>query len=180
MGRRGGVQQLYVRRLDTVAQALTNGHWDDVTGAGQFAVAAPGTLAWVAGPVAPYPDKAPVTVDRRGQVARIPAAPVRSYGPSVRLSPDGRQLVMVIFTLTERAVWIYDLSRETLRKLTPDGEAYGLAWFPDGRRVAFGWLKDGQRFYLMQSQTRPPRPVVTHINLILNWFDELKTKVPTT
>ena len=38
---------------------------------------------------------------------------------------------------------------------------------------------DGQLFYVMQSQTRPPRPVVTHINLILNWFEELKAKVPT-
>jgi len=148
--------------LDTVAQALTDGHWDDVTGAGQFAVAVTGALAWVAGPVAPYPDKAPVTVDRRGQVARSPEAPVRSYGPSVRLSPDGRQLVMVIFTLTERAVWVYDLSRETLRKLTPDGEAYGPIWFPDGRRVAFGWLKDGRRSLAVQPAdgTAPPRVLV--------------------
>jgi hypothetical protein len=37
---------------------------------------------------------------------------------------------------------------------------------------------DGQRFYVMQARTPPPPPVVTHINLIPNWLDELKAKVP--
>jgi hypothetical protein len=37
---------------------------------------------------------------------------------------------------------------------------------------------DGQRFYVMQQRTLPPPPPVTHINLILNWFEELKAKVP--
>jgi hypothetical protein len=37
---------------------------------------------------------------------------------------------------------------------------------------------DGQRFYVVQTPTPPPAPVVTHINLILNWIDELKAKVP--
>jgi serine/threonine-protein kinase len=36
--------------LDMVAQSLTAGNNHDVTGAGQFAVAATGTLAWVSGP----------------------------------------------------------------------------------------------------------------------------------
>ena len=38
---------------------------------------------------------------------------------------------------------------------------------------------DGQRFYTMQARTPPPPPLVTHINLIENWFEELKAKVPT-
>jgi len=37
---------------------------------------------------------------------------------------------------------------------------------------------DGQSFYAMQVRTPPPRPVVTHINLIPNWFEELKAKAP--
>ena len=37
---------------------------------------------------------------------------------------------------------------------------------------------DGQRFYAVQYRTPPPPPVVTHINLIENWFEELKAKVP--
>jgi len=37
---------------------------------------------------------------------------------------------------------------------------------------------DGERFYAMQRRTPPPLPPVTHINLVLNWFEELKAKVP--
>ncbi len=35
---------------------------------------------------------------------------------------------------------------------------------------------DGRRFYAVQASL-PPAPVVTHINLILNWFEEPKAKV---
>jgi hypothetical protein len=37
---------------------------------------------------------------------------------------------------------------------------------------------NGQRFYTVHRVTTPPPPKVTHINLILNWFEELKAKVP--
>jgi hypothetical protein len=39
---------------------------------------------------------------------------------------------------------------------------------------------DGERFYVVQSQPYAPLPPVTHVNLIVNWFEELKAKVPTT
>lgn len=37
---------------------------------------------------------------------------------------------------------------------------------------------DGQHFVFARSLPRDPLPPVTHINLILNWFEELKAKVP--
>jgi dipeptidyl aminopeptidase/acylaminoacyl peptidase len=37
---------------------------------------------------------------------------------------------------------------------------------------------DGQRFHAVESRTSLSPPVVTHINLIQNWFEELKAKVP--
>jgi hypothetical protein len=39
---------------------------------------------------------------------------------------------------------------------------------------------DGQRFYAVTDQTPQTPPAVTHINLVLNWFEELKAKVPAT
>jgi hypothetical protein len=42
----------------------------------------------------------------------------------------------------------------------------------------FDVASDGQRFYAVQARTPSPPPVVTHINLIQNWFEELKVKVP--
>ena len=35
------------------------------------------------------------------------------------------------------------------------------------------------KFYTLQRVAPPPTPKVTHINLIENWFEELKAKVPT-
>ena len=61
--------------LDSVAQALTAGHAANMTGAGQFAIAATGDAGMDSrGPVAPYRDRRLVTVDRRGQVAHLPGA----------------------------------------------------------------------------------------------------------
>ena len=37
---------------------------------------------------------------------------------------------------------------------------------------------DGERFYVTSSPPAPPRPPVTDINLIQNWFEALKAKVP--
>ena len=38
--------------------------------------------------------------------------------------------------------------------------------------------RDGDRFYMFQTRSLPPRVTVKHVNLILNWFEELKAKVP--
>jgi hypothetical protein len=38
---------------------------------------------------------------------------------------------------------------------------------------------DGQRSYAVEVLTPSLQPPVTHINLIQNWFEELKAKVPT-
>ena len=144
--------------LDTVAQALTAGNTDYITGAGQFAIAAHGALAWVPGPVVPYPDARLVTVDRRGQISPLPA-PVRSYSPSTRVSPDGRRLAVVIRTLSDVGVWLYDLGRGTTTLLAGHGEASIPIWSPDGLHLAFEWLTDGRRALAVQPAdgTTPPQ-----------------------
>jgi serine/threonine-protein kinase len=128
--------------LDGVVQALTAGHSADVTGAGQFAVAATGTLATLRGAVAPPPDAQLVAVDRQGRVTPL-AAPTRSFAPTLSLSPDGRLLAVPIRTLTEHALWLYDRERGTLSKLAPGGESAWPRWTPDGGRVVFAWLDKG-------------------------------------
>jgi hypothetical protein len=52
-------------------------------------------------------------------------------------------------------------------------------WFRGGLVRCYDVTLDGQRFYVMRARNPPPPPVVTHINLIQNWFEELKAKVPT-
>ncbi len=147
--------------LNAVAQALTAGDSDHVTGAGQFAVAPNGSLAWLPGPVVPYPDAALVVVDRRGQVSPL-QAPVRSYGTAARMSPDGRRLAVMIRSLTDVGVWLYDVSRGTTSVLAGGGEAWIPIWSPDGRRLAFAWLTDGRLAPAVQPSdgTAPPQALM--------------------
>jgi serine/threonine-protein kinase len=132
--------------LEGVAQALAGSHPGNITGAGQYAFAGNGTLAWIAGAVAPARDAALVTVDRSGRVTML-HAPVRSYVPMLRVSPDGRQIALTIQTLTEVGLWSYDVGRGLLMPLHRSGEASWPIWSPDGRRLAFRWLTEG-RFVL--------------------------------
>jgi Tol biopolymer transport system component len=63
-------------------------------------------------------------------------APARAY-VFPRLSPDGRQ-VAVDVAEQDTQIWLYDLSRETLTRLTFEGNANGNpTWTPDGKRIAF-------------------------------------------
>jgi serine/threonine-protein kinase len=50
--------------------------------------------------------------------------------------------------------------------------------FPSTPMRSHAVSPDGERFYVVQSVPYPPLPPVTHVNLILNWFEELKAKVP--
>jgi serine/threonine-protein kinase len=59
--------------LDGVAQALTGPVSTDPTGAGQFAIAATGTLAWLPGRVTSNPYHEVVTIDGRAQTSSAPA-----------------------------------------------------------------------------------------------------------
>ena len=56
------------------------------------------------------------------------------------------------------------------------------SWYNMGcsPRRCYDVSPDGQRFYVRRSRIPPPLPPVTHINVILNWFEELKAKVPAT
>jgi serine/threonine-protein kinase len=144
--------------LETVAQALNGGHAGDCTGAGQFAVAPTGTVAWLPGPLSPGLQSQLVTVDRSGRVSTL-SAPLRDYSGEVRLSPDRRRLAVTIRTRTEVGPWLYDLGRRTLTPVASDGEAYAPTWSPDGQQLAFSWLADRRRSLVSQSadSSAPPR-----------------------
>ncbi len=75
----------------------------------------------------------------RNRAEEALGAPARPYGQP-RLSPDGRQLAVEIGP----QIWVYDLVRETLTRLTFEGTANGNhTWTPDGKRIAFQSNKDG-------------------------------------
>jgi serine/threonine-protein kinase len=104
----------------------------------QFAVSSEGTLVYVprggvaGGAVA---QRTLVWVDRQGRETSIKAPPRAYVYP--RLSPDATRVALTIAD-QDYDIWIWDLVRETLTRLT-FGPAFDIGgiWTPDGRSVIF-------------------------------------------
>ncbi len=104
-------------------------------GTAEFDIARDGTLVYVAGG-AGATARTLVWVDRQGREEAIKAAPARPYA-SPRLSPDGTRVALDIRD-QENDVWVWDLARETLIRVTSDpGVDQAPTWMPDGRRLVF-------------------------------------------
>jgi serine/threonine-protein kinase len=110
------------------------------TGAASFSLSRDGTLVYLAGQ-ASTGQRTIVWVDRQGREEAIKAPP-RAYA-YLRLSPDGTRIALDIRD-QENDIWIWDLARETLARLTFDpGLNRGPVWTPDGKRVAFSAQREG-------------------------------------
>jgi eukaryotic-like serine/threonine-protein kinase len=132
-----------VQLLDAVAQALVSSYTGDISGAGQLSVSSSGALAFLRGAAPGYSERTIVAVDRTGRVQPLNAPP-RSYLPHVAVSPDGRLLAVATITMAERTLWVLDINRGNLTRLTSGGEASRPVWTPDGRHIAFWWLTKGR------------------------------------
>jgi serine/threonine-protein kinase len=112
------------------------------TGAGDFAVAADGTLVYVDVPGSfAVNARTLVWVDRTGKEEPL-AAPPRAYSHP-RLSPDGTRVALYSGD-RENDLWIWDLRRATLTRLTLDpGMDWFPVWTPDGRRIIFSSNRSG-------------------------------------
>src|ERR1019366_9243604 len=87
------------------------------SGAAQYSFSATGSLVYVLGGVLGAQRRL-VWVDRNG-AEQLLAAPAHAY-LAPRLSPDGRRVAVTI-TEQETQTWLYDLPRETLTRLTFEG-----------------------------------------------------------
>ena len=105
-------------------------------GAGDFAVAADGTLVYVNAPGSlGATERTLVWVDRMGKEEPV-GTPPRAY-EHPRLSPDGTR-VAIYSADQENDIWIWDLGRATLTRLTFDpGQDKFPLWTPNGRRIIF-------------------------------------------
>jgi eukaryotic-like serine/threonine-protein kinase len=110
------------------------------TGAAQYSFSVTGSLVYVPGGVQSAQRRL-VWVDRKGVEQALPSSP-RAYRYP-RISPDGRRVAVTIEE-SEIDIWVYDLAKDTLTRLTFQGGFNLLgAWTPDSRRIAFQSTKEG-------------------------------------
>jgi eukaryotic-like serine/threonine-protein kinase len=113
-------------------------------GAPQYAVSDSGTLVYVPGTVtaAATPGLTLVWVDRNGKEEPLAAEP-RTYF-NARISPDGTKVALDCYTSANLDIWIWDLIRKTMTRLTFDAAMDLLPlWTKDGKRIAFASGREG-------------------------------------
>ena len=113
----------------------------NAAGVGNFAISASGTLAYVSGDGESGNVRTLTWVDRRGREERI-SAPPRAY-VAPRISPDGMRVALDLRD-QENDIWIWDLVRQSLSRLTFDAsEDQYPVWTPDGRALLFASSRTG-------------------------------------
>ena len=114
------------------------------SGAAQFDVSRTGTLVFMPGNEDAIASVARpmVWVDRSGREQAI-NAPAHGY-VLPRLSPDGKRVALDVRDQTED-IWIWDLERETLTKLTTSVSSNTWPiWTPTGTHIVFTSARDGR------------------------------------
>ena len=100
-------------------------------------------LGWLAYVPANVPTNLLVWVDRKGAAQPLVAPPRSYFFP--RLSPDGSKIAVETATATKQDIWIYEVARNTLTRLTTEGESDWPIWTPDGERVTFTSNRGGHQ-----------------------------------
>ncbi|HEY2164455.1 MAG TPA: protein kinase [Gemmatimonadaceae bacterium] len=113
-------------------QLVTDVAINNTSGLARASLAANGTLFYQSGTQLSQV----MTVGADG-VARVLLAEPREYA-FPRLSPDGRRLAISVGSSDRRDVWLFDLSSQTMTRLTGDGMSNDRPeWSPDGKRVVY-------------------------------------------
>jgi eukaryotic-like serine/threonine-protein kinase len=128
---------------------------DPAQGAGQFTMSRDGTLVYLPG--GPQGNSRAVYRFGPDGVGRALPLPARSYR-NLALSADGRRLAWTVRELDRSELWVSEIDRGNLSRLTYEGDSIEPVWSPDGRWIAFAWGRGGRHelFRVAADGSRPP------------------------
>src|ERR1051326_2642694 len=72
-----------------------------------------------------------------------PLVPTPGFYLQPQFSPNGRRLALVKIARSDRDIFIYDLQRDTMTRLTVGTQATHPTWSPDGKHIVFGFGSNG-------------------------------------
>ena len=101
------------------------------TASANYGISEDGSLVYLTGPGVAGTATL-VWVDRQGNAEPM-GAPARNYAINPRLSPDGQHVV----ASSDSALWLFEIARQTLTRLTFEGTASLPAWSSDGQYVTY-------------------------------------------
>jgi Tol biopolymer transport system component len=107
-------------------------------GGAQFAVSASGTLVYLPGDVRTRASEITplLLVDRTGKSTTLRATP--AVWLDLAFAPDGKRLVAAIGAESDVSLWMLDMTRDALSRLTfGEDPEVNTTWSPDGSRVAY-------------------------------------------
>jgi Kef-type K+ transport system membrane component KefB len=101
-----------------------------------------------------------VWISRDGTEEALPIEP-QPYTRAT-ISPDGTRLALAIAGPDNRDVWVYEIARRTLMRLTLDPATdTAPIWSPDSRRIAFRSDRDGGGLFVMPADGAGPAERLT-------------------
>jgi serine/threonine-protein kinase len=130
-----------------------------INGAAQYAVGGDGTLVYIAGRAVSR--EATLTwVDTAGKTTMIAAGPAAYQ--NVSIAPDGREVALDIDGANAN-IWLLDLARTSMARMTVEWSNNSPFWTPDGTRVVFTSAGAGAtRLFWQAADSRSPPEPVTH------------------
>jgi serine/threonine protein kinase len=116
-------------------------------GAVQYAVSAGGTLAYISTVPGREAARPLVWLTRDGRHVPLPAPP-REY-IAATLSPDGTRVALGTTTADAKLpagadIWVSEVERGTLTRITSNGRSFDPVWSPDGRSLVFTTVENGR------------------------------------
>ena len=142
-----------------------------IEGGAQFdSAAAPlghGTLVYLVGKGAAQTQPV-VWLDSSGKMQPLIGIPGRYSMP--RFSPDGRRLALTMTSSNGTDIYVYELERQTMTRLTLGGRAQIPVWSPDGTHMVFQSSASGFEIEWIRSDgSGEPQQLLNGQNTIVPW-----------